>query len=58
MARRPTATELVPVATDESPTATLTFVAVAPNPPPMAMELASTEAGVKPPVVIGLMIIP
>nr|WP_248097738.1 hypothetical protein [Pseudomonas fragi] len=39
---RPNAIELKPVALDASPTATLKFVAVAPLPPPMAMEKAST----------------
>lgn len=46
----PIATELVPVALEASPIATLVFVAVAPDPPPIAMEKASTVAAAVDPV--------
>ena len=46
---RPKATELPPVATEASPMATLIPVAVAPLPPPMAIENTSDVAGNAPP---------
>ncbi len=42
--RRPNAREVEPVATDASPIATLMLVAVAPLPPPIAMEYTSAVA--------------